>query len=181
MDTVTFLCDLKRFTEEKTKTMILPTKAQKGETEAENRPPNVYLMSLPNGRTATKYAPYVLIKKVTGSDVIGHGRPNRSVVTVRMIFCVYNLDPEEGNLMLLNLMERMRICLLKYPLLYNRYRLYTGDEDSEISSVIYQEDIEPYYAGELITVWEIPSVQEEPTEMDDRKDIIINVGKETYI
>ncbi len=166
MDTVTFLDALKDFTLEQTKDLVMPTQHQKGESEQQYRTANVYRQALPNGKTATKYAPYVLHKKVTGADTIGYRRKNRSLVTVRSIFCVYNEDAEEGSLMLLNLMERMRIAFLKYPLLDNRYRLYTGDDDGQIDSVIYQEDIQPYYAGEIVTVWEIPSVQEEPPEMD---------------
>ena len=170
MDTVTFLDALKAFTIEQTKDMILPTQRQKGETEPEYRAANVYRQALPNGKTATKYAPYILHKKVTGDDIIGRSKRNRSLVVVRSIFCVFNEDAEEGSLMLLNLMERMRIAFLKYPLLTDRYRLDTGDEDGKIQSVVYQEDIQPYYAGEIVTVWEIPSVQEEPPEMNWQRD-----------
>lgn len=159
--TVNFFDALKQWTEEQIKDEILPTKLEKGETESESRPATVYLMALPNGHTATKFAPYILHKKVTSEDIIGYQKPNRTLVTVRSIFCVYNEDPIEGNNMLLNLMERLRISFLKHPVLYKRFRMYTGDDDGKISTVIYQEDIQPYYAGEMITVWEVPSVQEE--------------------
>ncbi len=170
MDTVTFLEALKEFSLAQTENMIFPTQPQKGETEPQYRAANVYRQSLPNGHTATKYAPYILHKIVTGDDTIGSGKRNKSIITVRSIFCVYNEDAEEGSLMLLNLMETMRIAFLKYPLLDNRYRLYTGDEDGHVQRVVYQEDIQPYYAGELVTVWEIPSVQEEPPEMNWQRD-----------
>ena len=170
MDTVDFLEALKAFTEDQTRNIIMPTQHQKGEAETQYRAATVYMQSLPNGKTATKYVPYVLHKKVTGTDIIGHARRNRSLITVRSIFCVYSEDEMEGALMLLNLMERMRIAFMKYPLLDHRYRLYTGDEDGQIESVIYQEDMQPYYAGEMVTVWEIPSVQEEPPVMSWGKD-----------
>lgn len=161
MDTVTFLEALKKFTEEQTKDMILPTKREKGETSDEYRPAGVHVMALPSGKTPTKYAPYILHRKVTGQDLIPDGRRNRSLVTIRSIFCVFNEDAVEGSLMLMNLMERMRIALLKFPVVDNRYRLYTGDDDGKIETVIYQEDLQPYYVGEMVTTWEIPSVQEE--------------------
>lgn len=170
MDTVDFLEALKSYTEDHTRNIIMPTQRQKGESETQHRTAAVYRQSLPNAKTATKYAPYVLHKKVTGTDTIGYKRKNRSLVTIRSIFCVYNEDAEEGSLMLLNLMERMRIAFMKHPLIDHRYRLYTGDDDGQIESVVYQEDIQPYYAGEIVTVWEIPSVQEEPPVMNWGKD-----------
>lgn len=166
MDTVNFLECLKKFTEEETKEMTFPTKPQKGETQPEYRAAKVYMMALPNSKTATKYVPYILHKKVTGEDIIGHERPNMSLITVRSIFCVYNENSEEGALSLLNLMEKMRIAMMKHPVLYKRARLYTGDEDASIQSVVYQEDIEPYFAGELVSVWEIPSIEQERQEYD---------------
>lgn len=177
MDTVMFFDALADYIKDQTEEMILPTKREKGETEAEYRSANVYEFSLPNTRTAVKFAPYILLKKVTGSDVIKHGGHNRSFVTVRAIFCVFNEDPQEGSKMLINLMERLRIALLKWPIVDKRFTLYLPDEDGKIETVIYQEDIQPYYAGEMVTTWQIPSIQEEPPDLNWGKDYVINVGK----
>ena len=103
---------LRAFTEEVTADLIMPTRLQKGDTEQIFRPAKVYLMRLPDGTSATKKAPYVLHQVITGMDQQPQGQRVTSRAKVRSICCVYNDDEQEGGLMLLNLMERLRIAML---------------------------------------------------------------------
>lgn len=81
-----------------------------------------------------------------------------SQAVVRSIFCVYHFNEEEGALALLNLMERLRISLLKQVVIGNRYQL---DLSEGLELFIYPEDTAPYYAGEMTSTWIIPSVARE--------------------
>lgn len=158
MNKVEFLRCLKEFTEETIKDLILPLSLQKGDTEQKYRSANVHLMRLPDGRAATKFAPYVLHTVLTGEDLQQPGQRISSSVTVRTIFCIYSENEEEGGLALLNLVERVRIGFLKYPILAKQYRL---DLSKKLETLVYPDDTAPYYAGEMISVWQLPAVQEE--------------------
>lgn len=158
MNKVEFLGCLKEFTEETVKDLIFPLKPQRGDMEQEFRTANVHLMRLPDGHSATKFAPYVLHTVLTGEDEQPPGQRVASSVTVRTIFCVYFENEEEGGLALLNLMERVRIGFLKYPVLAKQYRL---DLSKKLETLVYPDDTAPYYAGEMISVWQLPTVREE--------------------
>lgn len=77
---------------------------------------------------------------------------------VRSIFAVYNDDEQEGGLMLLNLMERLRIRLLREVVIGRRFQL---DLEAGLETFIYPDDTAPYYAGEMTTTWRVPGVERE--------------------
>lgn len=77
---------------------------------------------------------------------------------MRSIFCVYDPDEEEGGLLLLNLMERVRIALLKQGVLDSRYQL---DLEAGLETVSYPDDTAPYYAGEMASRWRLPGIVRE--------------------
>ena len=60
--------------------------------------------------------------------------------------------------MLLGLMERLRIKLLKQVVIGERYQL---DLTQGAEVLIYPDDTAPYFAGEMITTWKIPSIERE--------------------
>ena len=70
----------------------------------------------------------------------------------------YNDDEQEGGLMLLNLMERLRIRLLREVVIGRRFQL---DLESGLETFIYPDDTAPYYAGEMTTTWRVPGVERE--------------------
>ncbi len=152
MTAVILLEQLKAFTEEATKDLIMPTKMQKGDTEQTYRAAEVHKMRLPDSGSATKKAPYIIHQVITGKDT------TESQTKVRSIFCVYNENEEEGGLMLLNLVERMRIALLKAGTVGNQFTL---DINAGLERLIYPDDTAPFYAGEMISVWEMPTVKRE--------------------
>ena len=90
MTAVILLEQLKAFTEEATKDLIMPTKMQKGDTEQTYRAAVVHKMRLPDSGSATKKAPYIIHQVITGKDT------TESQTKVRSIFCVYNENEEEG-------------------------------------------------------------------------------------
>ncbi len=149
---------LKSFTQNAIKDMILPTRIQREGESQSFRAADVYLMRLPDSTSATKKAPYIIHQLITGKDVQEEGQRPISIAQVRTIFCVYNDDEQEGGLMLLGLVERLRIQLLKQVVIGERYQLSLKDG---IEALVYPDDTAPYFAAEMITTWKIPSIERE--------------------
>lgn len=159
MDAVDFLEQLKAFTEDTIKDVILPVRLQKDDDEPPApRAASVYLMRLPDSTSALKKAPYIIHQVIIGEDGQEEGKRPTSSVQVRSIFCVYHDDEQQGGLALLGLMERFRIALLRRGPLANRYEL---DRQTKIQRLIYPDDTAPYYAGEMSTTWKLPAVERE--------------------
>lgn len=155
MTRIVLLECLRDFTKEATADLIMPTKMQKSDTEQGYRPADVYLMRLPDSSSATKRAPYVLHQLISGAD---QQKENHIIsdASVRSVFCVYNDDKQEGGLMLLNLMERLRVALLQQAIIGEQF---TIDLDAGLNILTYSNDTAPYFAGEMISTWKLPTVK----------------------
>lgn len=149
---------LRDFTTEVTKDLLLPVRIQSGDELFSERPASVYLMRLPDGTAATKKAPYIIHQVISGIDQQPLGEHVASSATVRSIFCVYSDDEQAGALLLLNLMERLRIALLRQVVIGNQFTL---DLSAGLEIMIYPDDTAPYYAGEMSSVWIMPAVKRE--------------------
>lgn len=152
MTAVILLEQLAAFTEEATKDLIMPTKMQSADDEPIFRSAEVHKMRLPDSRSAKKKAPYIIHQVITGKDTTD------SSAVVRSIFCVYNEREDEGGLMLLNLMERLRIALLKAGTVGEQFTL---DINAGMERMIYPDDTAPFYTGEMISTWKMPRVERE--------------------
>ena len=155
MTRIVLLECLRDFTKEATADLIMPTKMQKSDTEQGYRPADVYLMRLPDSSSATKRAPYVLHQLISGAD---QQKENHIIsdARVRSVFCVYNDDKQEGGLMLLNLMERLRVALLQQVIIGEQF---TIDLDAGLNILTYSNDTAPYFAGKMISTWKLPTVK----------------------
>ena len=154
-----FLEQLKAETELAVRDLLLPVSYQKADAEPpEDRIPKVYLMRIPDGRAATKKAPYILHQLITGKDSQTPGQHVESQAVVRTIFCVYHKDEQQGGLALLTVMERLRIHLLERVVIAKRYEL---DLEAGLEFMVYPDDgtMAPYYAGEMVSTWKIPAVE----------------------
>ena len=150
--------DLKSFLKDTTKNYKLPEALQKGDTEQIFRAPDIYKMRLPNSNDAKKKAPYIIAQYVTGKDYHRQLQQSQSHAIVRLIFCVYNKDEEEGALSLLNVMETVRMDLMKQVLIGKCFKL---DTDAGVESLVYPEDTAPYYAGEMMFTVFVPPTERE--------------------
>ena len=103
-------------------------------------------------------APYIIHQLITGQDIQEPRQHVSSSVSIRSICCVYHPDEEEGALLLLNLMERLRIRLLKDVVIAGQFEL---DLEAGLETLIYPDDTAPYYAGELLSTWKLPAVERE--------------------
>lgn len=158
MNRIMLLEELKAVTETAVKDLIMPVKIQSADEQQQYRAAEVYLMRLPDGSAAKKKAPYIIHQAITSKDIQLPGKREYGVAVVRSIFAVYSDDEQEGGLMLLNLMERLRISLLRQVVIGNRYQL---DLSAGLETVIYPDDTAPYYAGEMSSTWRIPGVERE--------------------
>ena len=111
-----------------------------------------------DGTSATKKAPYVLHQIITGMDQQPQGQRVTSSAKVRSICCVYNDDEQEGGLMLLNLMERIRVALLRQVVIGEQFTL---DLEAGLEVLVYPDDTAPYFVGEMISTWILPPVERE--------------------
>jgi len=136
----------------------MPARLQEQDSEQIHRAAKVYPMRLPDSGAAEKKAPYIIHQVILGKDTQAQGQRPAAQVTVRSIFNVYNENESEGGLMLLNLMERLRIFLLKRVVIGDRYQL---DLESGLDILIYPEDTSPYYSGEMASVWMLPPIERE--------------------
>lgn len=156
MTLVNLLEQLKAVTDDAVKDLLLPVRAQKGDTVTVDRPATVYKMRLPDSTSATKKAPYIIHQIVTSKDTQPSGQLEAGNAVVRSIFCVYCNDEQEGALHLLNLMERLRIRLLQDVVIGEQFEL---DLEAGVEALIYPENTAPYFAGEMSTTWKMPSVE----------------------
>lgn len=155
---VDLLKSLANFTREAVKEIRLPTINQNDMREPIERAPEVYLCRLPQSAQYKKKAPYIIHQLVTSTDTHPAGEQETTQATVRSIFCVYNHDEQEGGLNLLQVMERIRIELLKTQVLDKTFIL---DMDSGVEYMVYTDDLGDFYGGEMITVWHVPAVERE--------------------
>ncbi len=155
---VDLLDDFKEFLEDVVKVFSLPVAVQKGDTEQQFRAPNIHKMRLPNSGDATKKAPYILVQFLTGKDFQKHTQQSHSNAVVRLVFAVYGENEEEGALSLLNLMETVRLALMKKVLISHRFKI---DTDAEVESLVYPDDTAPYYAGEMMCTVQMPPTERE--------------------
>ncbi len=158
MTKVQLLDDFTTFLEDATKHFLLPVAMQKGDTERKFRAPEIHKMRLPNSNDAKKKTPYIIVQYVTGKDFQKQAQQSQSVAVVRLIFAVYSDDEQEGAVSLLNVMETVRIKLMKKVVVGRRFKL---DTDEGVESIVYPEDTAPYYAGEMMFSVLVPPTERE--------------------
>ena len=163
MTRVELISALGDFIADAVKDFRLPVAVQKGDDESLcfDRAPEVFLMRLPNGSSYKKFAPYVIVQYVSGKDVQPNAKKaeGESTAFVRLIFCVYAEREDEGAMMLLNVMERVRIALLRAGVIGGQFRL---DADGDgLEHIIYNDDTQPYYGGEIVGTYYLPVIERE--------------------
>lgn len=165
MTRTTLLEQLEDFSKEHTGDLLLPVQPQEDDENPPDRTATVYTPCLPELRSYTRKAPFITHEIVTGKDGTVQ-RPNgvkcmQSTAVVRTCFCVYHQNEQEGKLLLLTLMERMRIALLEEVVIGKQFKL---DLDAGIETLVYpgnpnQTAVSPFYLGETITTWQLPIIE----------------------
>lgn len=144
--------------------LLMPVAMQKGDKEQpQDRAAEIYLMRLPHSSEAKKKVPYILHQFITGEDFQAKGGQNTSRAVIRSIFAVYHEDEQVGGLTLLNLMERLRIHLLRKVIIGGQFELDKDpNNNAKLECIVYPaEDTAPYHIGEMVSTWKLPPVERE--------------------
>lgn len=149
---------LKSFIEDATQDMLFPEAVQKGDVNYRERRVEVHGMRLPSSDAVRKYVPYVIVQYLNGVSRQTEGLRTETTGVVRLICCVYSANEEDGAMMLLNLMDRIEQRLLKQVSIGNCFQL---DREEGIESISYPDDTAPYYAGEMMMTFKLPSIERE--------------------
>lgn len=160
MTPIILLDDLQKFIEENTADILLEVKVRTGVATEKERAAKVYKLGLPEKDDNTQQIPYILLKVLTGEDGKEDRQPKASKVRVRMLIVTYSQDGERGQLALLNLILRIRERLQKQHIIGERFCLQYPFE-----YIIYQDTTPPYYLGEIMTIWSIPTIEREVREI----------------
>lgn len=130
MTRVMLLENLKAFTLESTRDLLMPVKLSEEEEAPEPRAAGVHICHLPEFSSISRKAPCILHQTVTSKDVQHPGDPRpKSAAVVRSAFCVYNENEEEAGL------------------------------DTVVYDAA-GRPTRPYYLGEMISVWKLPYAME---------------------
>lgn len=139
---------LKAYCEDKTKDMLLVARVPDNGTEAGERPPRVFIGNLPDKEAEKKEAPYILLKLLTTKD-----EDEESTAMVRIIIVTFSEDKQENYIQCLNVVSKIKSSLLEDVVIQERYSC-----QKPIESIMYDEDLEVYQIGEIMTTWEMPQV-----------------------
>ena len=171
MTPIILLERLKEFIEEKTADIILPVRPVENKTlpapkprgkqpeppegEATRRAPEVHLMRLPDKDAETNRIPYILLQFLTGTDEHPDNEPD-SECKIRVIIATYSKNDSAGAMDVLNIITRIRVALLKAGEVGQQFLLR-----QPLEYLVYPDDTRPYFCGELMTVWEMPTIERE--------------------
>lgn len=140
---------LKRYCGETTKDMRLIARVPENSTQEAERPPAVFIGNLPNKESEKKAAPYILLKLLTGKD-----DNEESICRVRIICATFSEDKQENYMQCLNLVTRIKTKLLEDVVIDSRFSC-----QKPIEFIIYDDDLEVYQIGEIMTVWEMQKAE----------------------
>lgn len=152
---------LKGYCEEITKDMRMLARVPKNSTQAAERAPEVFVGNLPDKESEKKAAPYILLKLLTGKD-----DNEESICRVRIICVTFSKDKQENYIQCLNLVTRIRTKLLEDVVIDNHFSC-----QKPVEFIIYDDDLEVYQIGEIMTIWEMQQV---------KRDVRKYLGQGTY-
>jgi len=162
MTPIVLLDQLQAFIEACTGDIMLTTRPEKGGTlkgKPGTRAAGVYKMRLPErdvSEATEKRIPYIILQVLTGQDGHEAGQPEDSFCRVRIIVATYSEDGGEGANDVLNVVTRIRVALLKAGEVGEQFLLRYP-----LEYIVYPEDTNPYFFGELMSIWEMPTVRRE--------------------
>ena len=150
------LNELEKFFTERLQDVKCPVKTKDGEPQY--RGLKNFKQTVPSKTTQAENAPYLLLQVVKGED----RRENRdgksglmsSTCDIRIVAVAYNEDESEGSLQILDLITRIRIELEKTVIIGEKFQL-----EMPLEYLIYTDETAPYYVAEMMTTWQIPTVE----------------------
>lgn len=161
MTPIILLERLEEFIREATKDIKLKVRVRNiNPEEKKERAADVYKMRLPKKEDQTQKAPYILLQLLNGKDDKQEKEPEESTCKVRIVVVTYSEDEEMGAYDVLNVIMRIRSELLKAGIVGKQFVL-----QKPLEYIIYPDSIAPYYTGEMVTNWSIPTIKREVEEI----------------
>ena len=152
---------LAEFVQDVTKDIILQVRVRNNNPEEEKeRAANVYKMGLPTKDDQTQKIPYILLQFLTGKDEKQEGEPEESNCKIRIVIATYSEDGGVGPYDVLNIILRIRSELEKVGIIGKQFAL-----QKPLEYIVYPDSTQPYYLGEMITNWSIPTIKREVEEI----------------
>jgi hypothetical protein len=149
---------LEEFVKENTKDIILQVRVRRESTESKERAADVYKMKLPTKDDETQKIPYILLQFLTGKDSQKPAEETEASCKIRIVVATYSEDGGIGAYDVLNVLLRIRSRLIEAGIIGNQFAL---DLEEPLEYIVYPEDTAPYYLGEMVTTWSIPSIKKE--------------------
>lgn len=159
MNRVMLLEALKVRQTEDLKDLLMPTVPKK-DKPSELRTVEIFKGKLPDRKSETEKAPYIVNAVLNSNFFRNPGEEPMSLVTIRSTMCIYNPDNEEGTLMILNILDRLRISYTKNPIVDGVFELLF-DEEHPIQDLVYPDETMPFFMADQVTVWKLPPVERE--------------------
>lgn len=161
MTPVILLECLKDFVEDTTKNMKLQARVRGNNPEEQKeKRPEVFLMRLPNREAKQTRVPYILLQLLTGKDDQQERQPPESTAQIRVVACTYSEDESTGAMDVMNVIMRLRSELQKAGIIGERFVL-----QHPLEYLIYPDDTAPYFFGEMILNFSIPTIKREVEEI----------------
>lgn len=160
MTPIVLLDSLEEFVREATKDIKLQVRVRnQNPQEEKERAADVYKMRLPNKDDQTQKIPYILLQFLTGKDDKQEQEPEESDCKVRIVVATYSEDGGVGAYDVLNVLLRIRSELEKTGIIGNQFVL-----QMPLEYIVYPDSTQPYYLGEMVTNWSIPTIKREVEE-----------------
>lgn len=160
MTPIVLLDSLEEFVREVTKDIKLQVRVRnQNPQEEKERAADVYKMRLPNKDDQTQKIPYILLQFLTGKDDKQEQEPEESGCKVRIVVATYSEDGGVGAYDVLNVLLRIRSELEKTGIIGNQFVL-----QMPLEYIVYPDSTQPYYLGEMVTNWSIPTIKREVEE-----------------
>lgn len=156
MTPIFLLDELEKFISAVTNDIKLQVRVRGGQSDEKERAANVYKMRLPNKEDQIQKVPYILLQFLTGKDDKKDSEPEDSECTVRIVVATYSENGEVGAYDVLNVVLRIRTELEKIGIIGGYFVL-----QKPLEYIVYPDSTEPYYLGEMITNWSIPTIKRE--------------------
>lgn len=124
--------------------------------EEKERAAEVHKMRLKKKEDKTQRIPYVLLQLLKLEDDKQPSQPVGATAQVRIVVATFSEDGEQGAYDVLNVLLRIRERLLAIGVIGQQFEV-----QKPLEAVVYPDNTEPYYFGEMIANFSIPTIERE--------------------
>lgn len=155
MGLVNLMETVRNFIEDDLKEIRLKVKQAEWNDQPLERAVKVFAYMTPNPSDNTEAVPYILLQFVKGADDEDKETSiQESTATIRGYIALYDWEAKEGQMAILNVIEKLRLDLLSRGVIGGKYELLKPFEYR-----FYDDMTMPYHEAEFIMNWRIQPVK----------------------